>query len=261
MLKNKNQIIENNNILNKDINIFINKVNDIIEKLNIVKNNIEIYYEINKNIIDNINNKNINYEILYMMNSINNNNIHNDIKNIINEKDINDQFNKIMNIYKLMNINNIEGINNNNNEYKPKDISKNIVKEKNNILDTLLALLAQYEFALKNKETKIDIKLDIDTIEDIKKKVNKTKIQDTIQKIGLQNINKDSYSSVAGGIKKMLKVTNKTLDSITKIDMDTGVQKVKSGKIRVILSKLDIPDELRDLVNYLKESGVKLDFK
>ena len=102
MLYNKNEITEKNNILKKDIDIFVKTVKEIIEKLNMVMNNIEIYYKINKNIIDNINNKNRNYEILFNINNIYNNDIHNDIKNIINEKDINIQFKNIMNIYKIM---------------------------------------------------------------------------------------------------------------------------------------------------------------
>ena len=58
MLKDKNKILENNNLLKKDINTFDNIIKDIINKLNIVIKNFEIYLEINKNIIDNINNKN-----------------------------------------------------------------------------------------------------------------------------------------------------------------------------------------------------------
>ena len=41
--------------------------------------------------------------MLFNINNINNNDIHNDIKNIINEKNIKKQYDKIMNIYALMN--------------------------------------------------------------------------------------------------------------------------------------------------------------
>ena len=102
LLKDKNKVLEKNTLLRKDINTFINIIKEMINKLNMVVKNFEMYLEINKNIIDNINNKNKNYELLSNIMNINNNNIHNDIKNIINEKDINIQFNNIMNIYNLM---------------------------------------------------------------------------------------------------------------------------------------------------------------
>ena len=102
MLQSKNEIIEKNNVLKNDVDIFINSVKGIINKLNMIIDNIEIYYKINKNIIDNINNKNRNYEILYNINNINNNDIQNNMKNIINEKDINIQFEKLMDIHNLM---------------------------------------------------------------------------------------------------------------------------------------------------------------
>ena len=106
IIKDKNKILDNNNLLRTDINTFNNIIKEIINKLNTVIKNFEIYLEINKNIIDNINNKNRNYELLSNIMNINNNNIHNDIKTIINEKDINIQFNNIMNIYNRMTIKN-----------------------------------------------------------------------------------------------------------------------------------------------------------
>ena len=96
-------IVESNNLLRKDINNFNNIIKKIINKLNMIVKNFEIYLEINKNLIDNINNKNRNYELLSNIININNNDIHNDIKNIINEKDINIQFNNIMKVYISMN--------------------------------------------------------------------------------------------------------------------------------------------------------------
>jgi len=89
IIKDKNKILEYNDLLIKDINIFNNIIKDIINKLNIIIKNFEIYLKINKNIFDNINNKNRNYELLVNIINLNDNNIHNDIKKIINEKDIN----------------------------------------------------------------------------------------------------------------------------------------------------------------------------
>ena len=103
MLKDKNAIIEQNSALRIDIDKFKNIIKDIINKLNMLVNNIEIYYEINKNIINNINNKNRNYEMLFNINNININSIQNDLKNIINENNINIQFNNIIKIYKYIN--------------------------------------------------------------------------------------------------------------------------------------------------------------
>ena len=129
IIKDKNKILENNAILKNDINSLNNIIKEIIDKLNIVIKNIELYYEINKNITDNINNKNRNYELLFNIININDNNIHDDIKNIINEKDINIQFNNIMKIYDIMNSKNQNNdINNTTNkenkledDKKPKD--------------------------------------------------------------------------------------------------------------------------------------------
>ena len=86
-----------------------NDINNIIEKLNKVKDNYEHYYNINKNIINNFNKEKINYEILYNINNINNNDIIKDINNIINDKSIENKFNKLINIYnKMYNINKIQ---------------------------------------------------------------------------------------------------------------------------------------------------------
>ena len=102
IIKNKNEILKNNEILRKDIDSFNNIIKEIINKLNMVMVNIEKLYEINKTIIENLNNKNKNYEILYNINNINNNTFHNDIKDIINEKDYFLKLKKILNICELM---------------------------------------------------------------------------------------------------------------------------------------------------------------
>ena len=104
LMKNKNEIIEKNKKLKKDIDIFKDKIKNIIDKLNEVINNIDIYYDITNNIINNINNKNRNYEILFNIDNIYKNNIHDDIKKIIFEDDIKNQFNYITNMNKMMNL-------------------------------------------------------------------------------------------------------------------------------------------------------------
>ena len=54
IIKDKNKILENNILLQKDIYTLNNIIKEIINKLNIVIKNIELYYEINKNITNNI---------------------------------------------------------------------------------------------------------------------------------------------------------------------------------------------------------------
>ena len=106
ILKKKKEIIENNDILRKNIDKLKIIIQKIINKLNNVMDVIEQYYEINKNIIKNINNKNRNYETLFNINSMNHNHIFDDINNIINEKDINIQFENIIKIYNSMDFKN-----------------------------------------------------------------------------------------------------------------------------------------------------------
>jgi len=87
----------------KELRDIIDKINEEIEniklKLDILKNNIEKYYNIRKFINEN-NYKN--YEMLLNKREINNNKIKNEIREIINDKNINNKFKKIIDIYNKM---------------------------------------------------------------------------------------------------------------------------------------------------------------
>ena len=103
----KNKIKESKDIIDE----FINNIDNIIDILQKIKLNVEIYYKINSNILNNFNIKNRNYEIFSKLNNINNiidNIIIKDIKDIINEKNITNKFNKIYNLYQKININGIK---------------------------------------------------------------------------------------------------------------------------------------------------------
>ena len=151
----------------------------MINKLNMVVKNFEMCLEINKNIIDNINNKNKNYELLSNIMNINNNNIHNDIKSIINEKDINIQFNNLMNIYNLMNINN------KNNEINNIIKKENKIKTKNEIL---------IKYLIKKNAQKINI-FGEDFVKNNKDKckyIYETKEYELTKEFDLTNFNKSN---------------------------------------------------------------------
>ena len=89
----------------KELRDIIDKMNEEIEniklKLDILKNNIEKYYNIRKFINEN-NYKN--YEMLLNKREINNNKIKNEIREIINDKNINNKFKKIMELIIRWNI-------------------------------------------------------------------------------------------------------------------------------------------------------------
>ena len=98
------------------------EIQNIINKLNNIISNLEIYYNINKQINEN---KNRNYASLKNISELRkfNNIVINDINSITSENDINQKFDKLMNIY--------EKINNNNYiiaemEIKREDINRNI---------------------------------------------------------------------------------------------------------------------------------------
>ena len=100
LVKIKIELKENINIFNNNVKIIINIANEVIDKMN-------KYYKIYEDIINNYNNKNRNYEILYNLNKIKNNSIIEEIKKVINDNSIINKFNKIFNIYRNMNINEI----------------------------------------------------------------------------------------------------------------------------------------------------------
>ena len=90
----KNKIKELKDIIDK----FDSNIDEIINILKNIKLNIEKYYMINNDILNNYNKKNRNYEIfnnINNINNVNNNIIIKDIRDIINENNICDKFNKI----------------------------------------------------------------------------------------------------------------------------------------------------------------------
>ena len=90
------------NLINKNIKILINILNEVMNKIN-------IYYKINEDIINNYddNNKNRNYETIYYLNKFNCNTYITEINEIIRYSSIKDKINNIFNIYKKMNIDEI----------------------------------------------------------------------------------------------------------------------------------------------------------
>jgi len=121
----KNEI----NKLKEYFNKFKRCVKDIKEKLNELEYNMDIYYNKYNNIINNYNCKNINYETINNIKEFNryNNIIIEDINKIINDKNINNKFNKIINIYNKMN---------NKNEYHNFENDPNNLKFKIDITNT-----------------------------------------------------------------------------------------------------------------------------
>ena len=81
--------------MNKDIKEIINKLNEVME-------NIEIYYNICNNIINNYNIKNRNYQILKNMKEVINIDSIEDINNLTTDKNINNKFSKIIDMYNKM---------------------------------------------------------------------------------------------------------------------------------------------------------------
>ena len=102
---NKNNLKKENEKLKNCIGGLKNIKEEINNKLNKVVKNMEIYYNITKDIITNYDSKNKNYYSLKNIYEIkeSNNNIIKDINNIINERDINKKFNRIMKIYDNIN--------------------------------------------------------------------------------------------------------------------------------------------------------------
>ena len=92
--------------------------------MNNIINNLDIYYDIYKDIINNYNERNRNYQSLMNIDEFikYKNKIINDIKNIIEDNNINNKFNKLMNIYDKMNKNYIIA----EYEIKENDVNKDI---------------------------------------------------------------------------------------------------------------------------------------
>jgi len=119
----KNILENEKNDLRKKLDEFENEVQKIINKLNNVVNNFEIYYNIYDDMITGYEIQKRNFQILQNLNDINEYNIvfNKEIDLIIKEQQINHKFEKIMNIYDKMNLNQ------NNEKKNNKDI---VIKEK-----------------------------------------------------------------------------------------------------------------------------------
>jgi len=74
-------------------------LNEIINRIITVIENIEIYYNICSNYINSYDVKNRNYELLMNMKELINKDIMDDINYIIKNEDLNNKFNKIIEIY------------------------------------------------------------------------------------------------------------------------------------------------------------------
>ena len=156
LLVNKKDLKRKNEDLKKDIDNLKNVVNNIKNKLDKVVENFDSYYDININLTNHSINNYRNYEELVTLNEINNNNnmLQKELYCFINDKDINFQFNKIMDIYNKMqrgeelpqnnminqniirnnNIsNNISNNNDNNNNNAINNNSNNIINTNNNV--------------------------------------------------------------------------------------------------------------------------------
>ena len=91
--------------LKKSIDIFKQNIEEMKSKLNTLVNSFDLYYKINEEIIRNYRTKERNYEILMNINQINDSNIIiNKLNDINNEIDVISKLQKIVNIYKIMNI-------------------------------------------------------------------------------------------------------------------------------------------------------------
>ena len=102
LISEKNKFKDTINLINKNIKILINILNEVMNKIN-------IYYKINEDIINNYddNNKNRNYETIYYLNKFFYNTYITEINEIIGYSSIKDKINNIFNIYKKMNIDEI----------------------------------------------------------------------------------------------------------------------------------------------------------
>ena len=115
---------------------YINKIIDILNEIN---RNFEIYYKINLDIINNYDIYNRNYQIFQNINEINNNINIKDFDELLNENNIQNQFNILLDIYKKMtdkNNNKYEDENNkmkNENNYQINDKKKNNIDKVDNI--------------------------------------------------------------------------------------------------------------------------------
>ncbi len=153
------------NELKKDVDRFNKEIDIIINMLNEVKNKMNLYYKINEDIINNYDNKNKNYENIDYLNRFLKNDIHSEFKNIFDCNLIVDKFNNIFNIYRKMNIDEINIIYNTKDSKEIRLFGVYFVKRykkycKLIIEDKEQELKDKYSFGLfSNKKEKLEIKL------------------------------------------------------------------------------------------------------
>jgi len=128
----KNEIKELKDIIDK----FENNIDEIINILKNIKINIEKYYIINNDILNNYNNKSRNYKIfnnLNNINNVNNNIIIKEIREIINENNICNKFNRIYDLNEKINNKEVKIDRIEEKKIKNKEIKKEIMKYRNEI--------------------------------------------------------------------------------------------------------------------------------
>jgi surface protein len=103
IFQNEEEITEKMNKFRKSIDIFNTDIREMIKILNKVKEKVENYYQINYDIVNNYDTLNKNYYILQNISDIKYNIELNDINEIINDDDMNNKFEKILNLYSKMN--------------------------------------------------------------------------------------------------------------------------------------------------------------
>ena len=110
MIKNEREIIEKMKIFGKKINELKDNIKEMISILKKVMENIETYKTINLDILNSFDNiyNNKNYCMLQNIRDIESNIYLNDIDEIINNKDINFKFQKVLDLYEKMNEKDIE---------------------------------------------------------------------------------------------------------------------------------------------------------
>ena len=218
LMKNRNEFAFRYYKLEDDIFKFKNVINEVISKLNKLVEGINIYYEINTKIFKAVTRKYRNSEELFSINQIDNNRMSKDLRNIINEKNINNKIISIMKLYDAMEIEkkeddktDIQPINNNINIIKTEkkdDGSKNnnliINKNDNKGKVDNINNNENNEFFLINTDSNNIINNDINnnsnknTINDSKevKKINKDiNINHNIQNFNINNINNNAQNN------------------------------------------------------------------
>ena len=107
ILPKRNELIEKLKDIKSTIQSFNASVDGIISILNEIKNKMNIYYKINEDIINNYDTKNRNYEIIDYLNKFQNYNIIKELYEIMYSLTITDKFNNLFNLYRKMNIDEI----------------------------------------------------------------------------------------------------------------------------------------------------------